>query len=53
MRRAARERGLIGARRLANAGLETVVLPMLFTPVIGFVELSEIADILEAELLDQ
>jgi anion-transporting ArsA/GET3 family ATPase len=53
MRRAARERGLIGAGRLANAGLEAVVLPMLFTPAIGFAELSEIADVLEAELLDQ
>jgi arsenite/tail-anchored protein-transporting ATPase len=52
MRKAARERGLIGARRLANAGLETIVLPMLFTPAIGFHELSEIADVLEAELLD-
>ncbi|MDO8433068.1 MAG: ArsA-related P-loop ATPase [Candidatus Binatus sp.] len=52
MRKAARERGLIGARRLANAGLETILLPMLFTPAIGFAELSEIADVLEAELLD-
>ena len=52
MRTATREHGLIGARRFAEAGLETVVLPMLFTPNIGLSELSEIADVLDAELLD-
>lgn len=52
MRNATREHGLIGARRLAETGLETIVLPMLFTPSIGLSELSEIADVLDAELLD-
>ena len=52
MRNATREHGLIGARRLVEAGLETTVLPMLFTRSIGLSELSEIADVLDAELLD-
>jgi arsenite/tail-anchored protein-transporting ATPase len=51
-RNAAREKGLIGARRLAEADLETVVLPMMFTKAFGARELDELADILETELLD-
>lgn len=51
-RNAAREKGLIGARRLAEADLETVVLPLMFTRCFGGNELEHVADILEAELTD-
>ena len=51
-RHGSRENALIGARRLAAAGLETIILPAMFTPNLGHRELSEISDILEAELLD-
>lgn len=51
-RHASRENALIGARRLAAAGLETIILPAMFTPTLGHPELSEIGDVLEAELLD-
>jgi MinD-like ATPase involved in chromosome partitioning or flagellar assembly len=51
-RHAAREKALIGARRLVEDGLDTVVLPMLFTEAIGAKQVSELGDILEVELLD-
>jgi anion-transporting ArsA/GET3 family ATPase len=51
-RNTAREKGLIGACRFAEAELETVVLPMMFTKAFGARELGQLADILETELLD-
>lgn len=51
-RNAAREAALIGAARLAEIGLETVVMPMMFTPRIGIDEIEALSDVAGAELLD-
>jgi arsenite/tail-anchored protein-transporting ATPase len=38
--------------RLANAGVATINLPMLFTPAMGINELEQLGDVLAAELQD-
>jgi arsenite/tail-anchored protein-transporting ATPase len=51
-RNAARESALIGAARLAEAGLETIVMPMMFTPRVGVEEIEALSDVASAELFD-
>ncbi|HYL57572.1 MAG TPA: ArsA-related P-loop ATPase [Candidatus Acidoferrales bacterium] len=51
-RSAARESALIGAARLAEAGLETVVMPMMFTPQVSVEEVEALSDVAGAGLFD-
>ena len=50
-RNAAHEAALAGARRLNEAGIATVKLPMMFTAAMGMDELEQLGQVLEAELL--
>jgi len=52
-RNAAREVALAGARRLAEAGIASVNLPMMFTPAMGIDELEQLGQVLAAELLER
>jgi arsenite-transporting ATPase len=52
-RNGAQEAALSGARRLAQAGIATVNLPMMFTPAMGIDELEQLGQVLTAELLER